>query len=434
VRLTVHEVRLTQRHIWRSARGEISAQPGLVVEATHDRATGFGEAAVFMTASYRSSLPQMHADLRRVAPRFAVVDPRDDPAAAWQILSALLPGSPFLLAALDTALHDLHARLMGTPLWQSLGLSRPARLRSSFSVGIDSVPVMVAKLRERPGWPAYKIKIPDPGDLSALRALREQTSAPFYVDGNGAWEPSRTRTALEPLYALGVRLLEQPYPRDRWSAAAALKAASPFPVIADESMTGPADLEPCAWAFHGINVKPMKVGGITPALAILRQARQRGLITMVGCVMESAASVSATAHLGGLADYLDLDILDLLAVDTGAGAELGAVGQLQVPDRLGTGYRPDPDARGWSILGTSVSPFPAARYFAALRDGRVTGRVMVHPEAPPGLPARLGPGDAAWRVRDLGGGEDHDAEAAAGLLRSALTHAVLAGAARVRCQ
>jgi L-alanine-DL-glutamate epimerase-like enolase superfamily enzyme len=433
VRLTVHEVRLTQRHIWRTARNEISVQPGLVVEATHDGVSGFGEAGAFMTANYRSSLPRLHADLRRVAPRLAVVDPRDDPAATWRTLSALLPGSPFLLAALDTALHDLHARLLGAPLWQSLGLSRPAGLCSSFSLGIDSVPVMVAKLRERPGWPAYKVKVADPGDLSSLRALREHTSAPFYVDGNGSWEPYRTRSALAPLYALGVRLLEQPYPRERWPEAAALKAVSPFPVIADESMAGPEDLEPCVRAFHGINVKPMKVGGITPALAILRRARQLGLITMVGCVMESAASVSATAHLGGLADYLDVDILDLLAVDTGAGAELGAGGQVRVPDRSGTGYRPDPDAGGWSILGTCADQ---ARSFAALREGRVTGRVMVHPEPRPGLPARLSPRDAAWRIRYLGdaGGADHNVAARAGLLRCALTHAVLAGAVTVRCQ
>jgi L-alanine-DL-glutamate epimerase-like enolase superfamily enzyme len=116
MRLTVHEVRLTQRHIWRPARNEISVQPGLVVEATHDGVSGCGEAAAFMMASYRSSLPELHADLRRTAPGLAAVDPRDDPAVTWRTLSGLLPGSPFLPAALDTALCDLHARLQGAPL------------------------------------------------------------------------------------------------------------------------------------------------------------------------------------------------------------------------------------------------------------------------------------------------------------------------------
>jgi hypothetical protein len=143
--------------------------------------------------------------------------------------------------------------------------------------------------------------------------------------------------------------------------------------------------------------------------------------------------VSATVHLGGLADYLDVDILDLLAVDTGAGAKLDAGGRVRVPDRPGTGYRPDPEAGGWSILGTCADQ---VRSFAALREGRVTGRVMVHPEPRPGLLARLSPRDTAWRIRDLGGagGEDHNVAARAGLLRCALTHAVLAGAVRVRCQ
>ena len=270
--VTVHEVLLTQRHVWRSAREEIAAQPGLVVEVEHDGISGYGEAAAFMTATYRSGLPQLHADLRRIAPVLAGLDPYDPPAATWKVLLGALPEAPFVLAALDSALHDLHARLHGVPLWQSLGLERPTGLRSSFSVGIDTASTMVHKLRERPGWHAYKVKLADPGDLSTLRALHDHTDAPFYVDGNCGWQASRTLPALEALRELGVRLLEQPYPRDHWEQAAELKAVSPFPVIADESMTGPEDLQACARSFHGINVKPMKAGGITPTLEILRQA------------------------------------------------------------------------------------------------------------------------------------------------------------------
>ncbi len=453
--VTVHEVLLTQRHVWRSAREEIAAQPGLVVEVEHDGISGYGEAAAFMTATYRSGLPQLHADLRRIAPVLAGLDPYDPPAATWKVLLGALPEAPFVLAALDSALHDLHARLHGVPLWQSLGLERPTGLRSSFSVGIDTASTMVHKLRERPGWHAYKVKLADPGDLSTLRALRDHTDAPFYVDGNCGWQASRTLPALEALRELGVRLLEQPYPRDHWEQAAELKAVSPFPVIADESMTGPEDLQACARAFHGINVKPMKAGGITPTLEILRQARGRGLITMLGCMPESAAGVSATAHLGGLADHLDVDVLDLLAVNTGSGPVLDDAGRVRLPDRPGSGYHPDPRAAGWSVRAATadvVEPvrrklpagapvvglepraaerLPAARHFAASRQGRVVGTATVHPERPPdGTGAR----GAAWRVRDLVCAEEvRGTGVGAALLRTALTHTVLAGADTVWC-
>jgi hypothetical protein len=173
---------------------------------------------------------------------------------------------------------------------------------------------MVAKLRERPGWPAYKVKVADPGDLSSLRASTPARRSMWTATAPGS------RPAPDRLW----RRYTPSDPRDRWQEAGGAESGQPISGDRGREHGGSEDLELCARAFHGVNVKPMKVGGITPALAILRRVRQRGLITMVGCVMESAASVSATAHLGGLADYLDADMLDLLAVDNGAGAELGA--------------------------------------------------------------------------------------------------------------
>jgi GNAT superfamily N-acetyltransferase len=226
-------------------------------------------------------------------------------------------------------------------------------------------------------------------------------------------------------------------------------------VIADESMTGPDDLEECARAFHGINVKPMKAGGITPSLEILRQARERGLITMLGCMPESAAGVSATAHLGGLVDHLDVDVLDLLAVNTGSGPEIDGAGRVRLPDRPGSGYAPDPRAEGWSVRAASVDRIlpvrhrllenvpaaglphqeadllPTARHFVALQRGLVVGTASVHREQPPHA---SGPGESAWRVRDLATAEDlRGTGAGAALLRTALTHAALAGATTVWC-
>jgi L-Ala-D/L-Glu epimerase len=315
VKVTAHEISLTQRHLWRSAREAIPVQHAVIVEVEEDGVTGFGEASAFMTGHYNSGLEQLHGDLRRIAGVLRELAPHN-PFRVWEVLAAELPDSPFALAAIDAAVHDLRARLVGVPLWQALGLDRPHGLRSSFSIGLDEPAVMVRKLRERLGWSAYKVKLADPGDLTVLRQLRRHTDAPFYVDGNCGWELSQVLPALTEMQALGVSLIEQPFPRPFWEHARILKVLSPIPVIADESITSLADLDACTEAFHGINVKPMKAGGITPSLALLRAARERGLITMLGCMPESAAGVSATAHLGALVDHLDVDAVDLLAVDT----------------------------------------------------------------------------------------------------------------------
>ncbi|MGX9788240.1 GNAT family N-acetyltransferase [Mycobacterium sp. MMS18-G62] len=458
MKVTAHEISLTQRHLWRSTREAIPVQHALIVEVEQDGLTGFGEASAFMTDHYNSSLEQLHGDLRRIAPLLAKLRP-DNPFDVWELLAAELPGSPFALAAIDTAVHDLRARLLDVPLWKALGLDPPQGLRSSFSIGLDKPAVMVRKLRERLGWSAYKVKLADPGDLTVLRRLRRYTDAPFYVDGNCGWELSQIVPALAEMDALGVALIEQPFPRVAWEHARILKGLSPIPVIADESITSPADLDACTEAFHGINVKPMKAGGITPSLALLRAARQRGLITMLGCMPESAAGISATAHLGALADHLDVDAVDLLAVDTGHGLTLDSRGGVTVPDRPGSGYVPDPTALGWRVRpapAAEVWPIrhkvlrprqpaklcsypeddrPGARHFAALHKGRTVGAASVYHEDPPtdfavpGLKHGRG-----WRLRGMATVDEvRGTGVGSALLRTALTHSVLAGAEVVWC-
>ncbi|MGK5733244.1 GNAT family N-acetyltransferase [Streptomyces sp. URMC 124] len=458
MKVTAHEAELTQRHVWRSAREAIPVTRTVIVEVEQDGVSGYGEASCFMTDHYNSGPDRIHADLRRIAPLLATLHP-GDPAAVWRRLADALPGSPFVLAALDTAVNDLRARLLGIPLWESLGLDRPQGLRSSFSIGLDTPETMVRKLLERPGWRAYKVKLADPGDLSILRELRGRTDAPFSIDGNCGWELSRLVPVLPELQSLGVELIEQPFPRAAWDDARALKELSPIPVIADESITSPADLDACTEAFHGINVKPMKSGGITPALALLRAARERGLITMLGCMPESAAGVSATAHLGGLADHLDVDVVDLLAVDTGQGLALDETGRVTLPDRPGSGYLPDPAAHGWyvhQVPAGRVRPvrqqvpgpgrtadgcahpeddLPDTRHLAALRQGRAVGAVSLHAGDPPAGYAVPGlrPGRGR-RLRDMATlDEARGTGAGTALLRTALTLAALDGADAVWC-
>jgi L-Ala-D/L-Glu epimerase / N-acetyl-D-glutamate racemase len=153
VKITAHEISLTQRHLWRSTREAIPVQHAVIVEVGQDGVAGFGEASAFMTDHYNSTLDQLHSDLRRVASKLAELR-ADDPFAVWEVLAAELPRSPFVLAAIDAAVHDLRARLLGVPMWKALGLDRPQGLRSSFSIGLDEPAVMVGKLRERLGWSA----------------------------------------------------------------------------------------------------------------------------------------------------------------------------------------------------------------------------------------------------------------------------------------
>ena len=107
-------------------------------------------------------------------------------------------------------------------------------------------------------------------------------------------------------------------------------------MIADESCRTEADVAKCHGNFHGINVKLCKCGGPTPGARMLRQARDLGMKTMVGCMIESSVGISAAAQLLQLLDYADLDGAVLLAEDAADGVRIEN-GKVIMPDRPGSG-------------------------------------------------------------------------------------------------
>src|SRR6266508_3989077 len=89
------------------------------VEARHDGASGFGEAAPIEryseSAASALAFVEEHGELLG-----------DDPFALEAIGARLaeIPGEQAAKAALDGALHDLIGKLLGVPVWRLLGLPR----------------------------------------------------------------------------------------------------------------------------------------------------------------------------------------------------------------------------------------------------------------------------------------------------------------------
>jgi L-alanine-DL-glutamate epimerase-like enolase superfamily enzyme len=117
---------------------------------------------------------------------------------------------------------------------------------------------------------------------------------------------------------------------------AKLKENSPLPLMADESCIVESDVRKCAGVFHGINIKLVKCGGLTPARRMIAEARQLGLKVMVGCMTESTVGISAIAQLLPLLDYVDMDGAVLLARDVASGVRVER-GICRYPDVPGNG-------------------------------------------------------------------------------------------------
>src|SRR5690606_6206325 len=88
---------------------------------------------------------------------------------------------------------------------------------------------------------------------------------------------------------------------------------------ADESCIVESDVKKCHGLFHGVNVKLVKAGGISPGLRMLKEAKALGMKTMVGCMTESSVGITAIAHIAPILDYVDMDGAMLLAKDIAKG-------------------------------------------------------------------------------------------------------------------
>ena len=71
-------------------------------------------------------------------------------------------------------------------------------------------------------------------------------------------------------------------------------------------------------------------------------ARQAGLKTMIGCMIETSVLISAAAHLAELADYLDLDGNILITNDPyeGVTAEKGILSFANTKEKRGLQVTP----------------------------------------------------------------------------------------------
>ncbi len=306
MKLTVIRVNLPLKHAFTISRESISTQSSMIVALEHDGICGYGE--VTENSFYGHTYESMTASLMRL--RLSSIDRYlvESPLDLWSKMHAEVAGDMFALSALDMAAHDQRGKRLGIPTWQDWGLDWNDVPDSSFTIGIDTIEKMVAKLQEESGWSTYKIKLGTKRDIEIVTELRRHTDAVLRVDANCGWTADQTIANSGKLADLAVEFIEQPLPIEA-SREDKLRVfrESALPVIADEDCQVITDIEKCCGLYHGVNVKLCKCGGLSPALEMLVNAKKLGLKAMVGCMVESSVGISGAAQLLPLLDYADLD-------------------------------------------------------------------------------------------------------------------------------
>ena len=201
---------------------------------------------------------------------------------------------------------------------------------------MDEPSQMAEHAAEAKAYSVLKVKLGLPGECEMLEAVQNACSCQVRADANEAWSAEDLEAKLQWLAGRGVELVEQPLPAGQEAALRRIHSGCPLPLVADESAIRAGDLPGLVGAYHGVNVKISKCGGVTRALEVIATARALGLRPMLGCMIESSLGIAAALPLAPLVDWGDLDGNLLIAEDPFKGLVLSD-GRWELPLRAGLG-------------------------------------------------------------------------------------------------
>jgi L-alanine-DL-glutamate epimerase-like enolase superfamily enzyme len=153
-----------------------------------------------------------------------------------------------------------------------------------------------------------KVKINKDSGLDLLKEIASITNKPLRIDANEAWQDvDDLLVFMEKCHPFPIEFFEQPMPAALEQEYHYLKNTSPYELIADESVTDYAEMKKIASQFHGVNMKLMKAGGYLKGIEILKNAKNEGLKTMIGCMVETSLGIFSAINLCNDLNYIDLD-------------------------------------------------------------------------------------------------------------------------------
>jgi L-alanine-DL-glutamate epimerase-like enolase superfamily enzyme len=118
---------------------------------------------------------------------------------------------------------------------------------------------------------------------------------------------------LPALAELGVEMVEQPLSFEEEHLLETITPA--LPITADESCIDRSSLAALKGRYQAVNIKLDKTGGMTEALALLKDAQEMGFEVMVGCMIGTSLAMAPALLLAQQARWVDIDGPLLLSED-----------------------------------------------------------------------------------------------------------------------
>jgi L-alanine-DL-glutamate epimerase-like enolase superfamily enzyme len=347
------------------ARGAKGRAAIAVKVTAGDGTIGWGQSVPIAKWSDETLETALIAMREYFAPALVGRDPADIDGAHAVMDAAIAPGfttgMPLARAGIDIALHDLAGKLAGKSVAALWGRDATAPITLSWTVNVktlDEVAPLMEEGRAR-GYRHFNIKVaPDPKfDAALAKEVRRLAPDTFlWADANGGYDPAAALDAAPRLADAGTDVLEAPLRPNRISAYQALKKQGALPILMDEGVISPTEVE----EFHrlgmadGFAMKPARCGGLQSNRRQIEYCLAHDLLWLGSGLTDPDISLAAS-----LALYSAFGLRKPAALN---GPQFLTTHILRTPLRIENGLAHPPDGPG---LGIEVDE---AKVIALMRE------------------------------------------------------------------
>jgi len=322
-------------------------RPSVVARLSDDDGVhGWGQAVPVESWTYETAESVESALTRYLGPALVGADPSDLPDVHARMERAIRPsfsvGQPLAKAALDLACHDLWGRQSARPVSELLGKKQIDEVQLSWTINAPSLEQAHQQLEQgrAAGYASYNVKIGPPQtpayDRELIRAVRDFAPQGFHwADANTSYDLATALEMAPRLAHAGFRAFESPLPPNRLRDYQALKRLGALPILMDEGVVSPVELEEFAalGMLDGVAMKVARCGGLWPASRMVEILKREKLYVFASGLTDPDLSLAASLHLFACAglefpaalngpQYLDMGMRarkDVLAVPTAPG-------------------------------------------------------------------------------------------------------------------
>ena len=288
-----------------------AGRAAVIVKITTDNGTnGWGQSVPMPTWSYETLETSVAVLREYFAPALIGRDPADIEGTHAAMDKAIAPGfttgMPISRAGIDIALHDLTGKLQGKSLAALWGKPSGGSIPLSWTVNVTDLDNIGRVMEEgkKLGYRHFNIKVaPNPDfDVSLAREVRRLAPKSFlWADANGGYDLETALRAASLLADSGVDVLEAPLRPNRISGYQALKKQGALPILMDEGVMSPTDLEEFSRLsrLDGVAMKPARCGGLASCRRQIEMCLEHGLIWLGSGLTDPDISLAASLCLYG---------------------------------------------------------------------------------------------------------------------------------------